>query len=58
MTRRAEKLREEPRRVSDDYTLDYFAAKHGIPKTDALRILTLHRGDRDSCDRAAHRLKG
>jgi hypothetical protein len=43
--------------VSDAYELGYFVQKHAIARMDAIRILNLHRSDRDASDRAAHRLK-
>nr|WP_246754668.1 hypothetical protein [Rhizobium sp. RCAM05973] len=58
MTATAIKLVQDRKKVSDAYELDYFMQKHPIPRSDAIRILNLHRSDRDACDRAAHHLKG
>jgi hypothetical protein len=41
---------------NDPYEPARFAKRHGIGLEDARRILALHRGDRDSCNRAAHNL--
>jgi hypothetical protein len=43
---------------NDPYEPAGFAARHGIGIEDARRILTLHKGDRDSSNRAAHKIKG
>ncbi|MDO9416102.1 hypothetical protein [Pararhizobium sp.] len=43
---------------NDPYDPARFSERHGIRLEDAKRILILHRGDRDSCDRAAHNLNG
>jgi hypothetical protein len=48
---------QDRKKVSDAYELDYFVQKHAIARTDAIRILNLHRSDRDASDSAAHRLK-
>ncbi|MBY5748912.1 hypothetical protein [Rhizobium leguminosarum] len=48
---------QDRKKVSDAYEVDYFAQKHAIARMDAIRILNLHRSDRDASDRAAHRLK-
>lgn len=58
MTVMALKIIQDRKKVSDAYELDYFVQKHAIPKADAIRILNLHRSDRDASDRAAHHLKG
>ena len=41
-----------------DHISGGFAARHGIGIEDAKRILALHKGDRDSSNRAAHKIKG
>jgi hypothetical protein len=43
---------------TDPYQPAGFAARHGIGIEDAKRILALHKGDRDSSNRAAHKIKG
>ena len=58
MTITASKIVQDRKKVSDAYELDYFMQKHAIGRTDATRILKLHRSDRDACDRTAHHLKG
>ncbi|WP_320203260.1 hypothetical protein [Agrobacterium rosae] len=49
----AKKMRE-----SISYEPQEFALRHGIHLEDARRILTLHKDDRDSSNRAAHNLNG
>jgi hypothetical protein len=56
MTAQAAKIVQKRKTVFEPYDLDYFAQKHVIPKKDAMRILHLHRNDRDACDRAAFRM--
>jgi hypothetical protein len=58
MTVTAIKIVQDRKKVSDAYELDYFMQKHAIARTDAVRILKLHRSDRDACDRTAQHLKG
>jgi hypothetical protein len=58
MTITATKIMQDRKKMSDAYELDYFIQKHAIARTDAVRILKLHRSDRDACDRTAHHLKG
>jgi hypothetical protein len=58
MQRKSDKAVSERKYVSDAYDVEYFAKKHGLKRSDAVRIINLHRDDRDSSDRAAHRLKG
>ncbi|EPE94903.1 hypothetical protein RGCCGE502_30413 (plasmid) [Rhizobium grahamii CCGE 502] len=41
----------------DPYEVAFFARKHGIATVDAKRIINTHGSDRDSCDKAANRLK-
>jgi hypothetical protein len=41
----------------DPYEVSPFAKKHGIAIADAKRIINQHGSDRDSCDKAANRLK-
>jgi hypothetical protein len=43
--------------VFEPYDLEYFLKKHPVARKDAIRILQLHRNDRDACDRAAFNLK-
>jgi hypothetical protein len=57
MTATALKITQDRKKVSDAYDLEYFVRKHGISKADAIRILNLHRSDRDASDRAAHHLQ-
>ncbi len=58
MATTAIKIVQDRKKVSEIYDLDYFVQKHAIARTDAVRILNLHRSDRDASDRAAHHLKG
>ena len=58
MTATVIKIVQDRKKVSDAYEVDYFVQKHAIARTDAIRILNLHRSDRDAADRAAHHLKG
>ncbi len=39
------------------YEVAFFATKHGIATADARRIINQHGSDRDSCDRAANKMK-
>jgi hypothetical protein len=43
--------------IFEPYDLEYFLQKHPVSRKDAIRILQLHRSDRDACDRAAFSLK-
>lgn len=43
--------------IFEPYDLEYFLQKHPVARKDAIRILQLHRSDRDACDRAAFSLK-
>ena len=43
--------------VFEPYNLEYFLQKHPVKRQEAMRILQLHRTDRDACDRAAYSLK-
>jgi len=41
----------------EPYEVALFAKKQGIATADAKRIINTHGSDRDSCDKAANRLK-
>jgi hypothetical protein len=57
MQQRHPVVQETRKSVSDPYDVTYFTKKHGISSKDAIRIINLHRSDRDSSDRAAYQLK-
>ena len=56
MTSTPTNLKKTQKSVSYEPTA--FAKRHGIRLEDAQRILSLHKGDHDSSNRAAHNLNG